>query len=126
MNKKDMVQDFHSAFGANIGTKPILPDENERELRIKLLREEWEEYLEGETNDDIVEIADALGDMLYIIYGTCVSYGLPIDEIFKEIHDSNMSKLGEDGLPIRREDGKVLKGPNFFQPKLKEIIEKNL
>lgn len=125
MNKKDMVRKFQEAFGANVSDKPNLPDSNERELRIKLLKEEWEEYLEGEENNDIVEISDALGDMLYIIYGTCVSYGLPIDEMFEEIHNSNMSKLDENGQPIRREDGKVLKGPNFFQPNLKDIIEKN-
>ncbi|AXH72811.1 MAG: hypothetical protein [Caudoviricetes sp.] len=126
MSKFDKVKTFHSTFGANISEKPNLPSHDERELRKKLLTEEFNEYLEGEFNNDIVEIADALGDMLYIIYGTAVSYGLPINEIFNEIHDSNMSKLDENGKPIYREDGKVLKSNLYFSPKIKDIIDLKL
>lgn len=121
----ERVREFQETYQLNIGLNPHLPAQDERELRMRLLQEEFEEYLEGEANNDVVEIADALGDMLYIIYGTAVSYGIPIDEIFSEIHDSNMSKLGEDGLPIYREDGKVLKGPGYFPPRIEEIIKRH-
>lgn len=121
----ERVQEFHRTYKLNVGENPVLLAQEERDLRIRLLREEFEEYLEGEANDDIVEIADALGDILYIVYGTAVSYGIPIDEIFQEIHDSNMSKLGEDGEPIYREDGKVLKGPGYFKPRIDAIIERH-
>ena len=124
MNKLGMVKIFHETYNSNIGSIPSLPSSEERKLRIALLQEEFDEYLKGEFNDDIVEIADALGDMLYIIYGTAVSYGIPIDDVFEEIHNSNMSKLGEDGKPIYREDGKILKGPNYFKPDLQKIIQK--
>lgn len=121
-----MVEEFHKTFGANISESPNLPIESERELRKKLLTEEFNEYLEGEHNNDIVEISDALGDMMYIIYGTAVSYGLPIDEIFAEIHASNMSKLDENGKPIYREDGKVLKSNLYFKPDIKKIIDSKI
>ena len=122
IDKTKMVTDFHSVNDAHIGKKPCLPTTDERGLRQRLLQEEFEEYMVGEKNNDIVEIADALGDMLYIIYGTSVSYGIPIDLIFEEIHRSNMSKLGEDGHPIRRADGKILKGPNYFRPDISKIL----
>lgn len=122
MTNNDMVKKFQEIFGANIGSKVALPDEDERILRIKLLREEFDEYLEGEDNNDIIEIADALGDMMYIIYGTAISYGIPLDEVFKEIHDSNMSKLDKNGKPIYREDGKILKGESYFKPDIKRIL----
>jgi predicted HAD superfamily Cof-like phosphohydrolase len=88
--------------------------------------EENREYLEAAQNNDMVEVADALGDMLYILCGTILTHGMQnlIDEVFEEIQRSNMSKLGADGKPIYREDGKVLKGPNYFTPDLKSIIEK--
>ncbi len=125
MNNFNKVKEFHEIYNCNIGNEPVLPDNNERELRKSLLQEEYNEYLQGEENHDIVEIADALGDMLYIIYGTCVSYGIDIDEVFAEIHASNLSKLGEDDKPIYREDGKVMKGPNYFKPDIKSILYKN-
>lgn len=118
-----MVAEFHRIYSVYISDKPQLPVKETRDLRISLLKEEFNEYLLGEYNDDIVEIADALGDMLYIIHGTAVSYGIPLDEVFSEIHRSNKSKLGEDGKPIYREDGKVLKGPNFFKPDVAGIIK---
>ncbi|RYF06923.1 MAG: hypothetical protein EOO77_26315 [Oxalobacteraceae bacterium] len=95
-----------------------------RKLRSDLLEEEFNEYLDGEKNNDLVEIADALADIIYIAYGTGVSYGLPMDEIFDEVHRSNMSKLGEDGRPVYREDGKVVKGPNYSKPDIHAIVER--
>lgn len=119
------VKQFHKVYGANIGTVPAWPSVQERELRQALLKEEYKEYTDAEAANDFVEMCDALGDMLYIIYGTAVSYGIPIDEIFQEIHDSNMSKLDSSGNPIRREDGKILKGPNYFAPDIKSILDKH-
>ena len=102
------VKDFHVAFGQRVGEKPELPDDNERDLRYNLLKEEFEEYETAESNDDIVEIADALADIIYIACGTAVSYGIPLDKIFDEVHRSNMAKL-VDGKVLRREDGKIKK-----------------
>ena len=94
-------------------------------LRYSLMREENEEYLEAANNHDLVEIADALGDMLYILCGTIIEHGLQdkIEAVFEEIQRSNMSKLGQDGKPIYREDGKVLKGPNYFKPAIASILK---
>ena len=90
------------------------------------MKEENDEYFEAAKNGDLVEVADALGDMLYILCGTILEHGLQykIEEVFDEIQRSNMSKLAEDGTPIYREDGKVLKGPNYFKPKIAEILSK--
>lgn len=119
---QEKVKDFQIAFNSNVSDVSKLPNDKERQLRIKLLKEEFDEYIDGEENNDIVEIADALGDMMYIILGTAVSYGLPLEEIFNEIHNSNMSKL-ENGKPIFREDGKVLKGSNYFKPDIKKYLK---
>lgn len=118
------VKEFHETYGAYISEESKLPDPSIRELRKSLLQEEFDEYIKAEEENDLVEIADALGDMMYIIYGTAISYGIPLDDIFNEIHSSNMSKLGEDGKPIRREDGKILKGPHFFQPDIAKFLKK--
>jgi predicted HAD superfamily Cof-like phosphohydrolase len=90
------------------------------------MAEENDEYFEAAQNDDLVEVADALGDMLYILCGTIIEHGMQykIEEVFNEIQRSNMSKLGADGNPIYREDGKVLKGPSYFKPNIKEILDK--
>ena len=126
-NKIAAVSEFHKAFNlgmketpaANLGIKKNL-------LRYELMREENEENLEAANNDDLVEVADALGDMLYILCGTIIEHGMQhkIEEVFNEIQRSNMSKLGADGKPIYREDGKVLKGPNYFKPNIQSILEK--
>lgn len=120
------VQLFHESFGLGVKHEPIA-DLGERinELRFNLMKEENEEYLEAVQNNDIVEVADALGDMLYILCGTILEHGLQykIEEVFDEIQRSNMSKLGEDGKPIYREDGKVMKGPNYFKPNFEEILK---
>ena len=93
-------------------------------LRFKLMAEENQEYFEAAKNNDIVEVADALGDMLYILCGTIIEHGMQdkIEEVFDEIQKSNLSKLGDDGKPIYRNDGKVMKGPNYFKPKISEIL----
>ena len=126
-NKITAVHTFHDAFGlgikdqptANLGIKKNL-------LRYELMREENEEYLEAANSNDLGEVADALGDMLYILCGTIIEHGMQhkIEEVFNEIQRSNMSKLGANGKPIYREDGKVLKGPNYFKPNIKEILER--
>jgi predicted HAD superfamily Cof-like phosphohydrolase len=120
-----MVSDFHTVFDQRDGNKPRLINSNEGKLRYSLLAEENNEYLEAVESNDLVGIADALGDQLYIIYGTILKHGLQykIEEVFREIHRSNMSKLGADGKPIYREDGKILKGPSYFRPNIKSIIE---
>lgn len=125
MTQYHKVKQFHEIYDCNIGDHAAFPNDDERDLRKRLLKEEFDEYIKAEEDNDLVEVADALGDMLYIIYGTAVSYGIPINEVFEEIHNSNLSKLGEDGLPIRRDDGKVLKGPNYFRPNIKNILGEN-
>ena len=119
------VSDFHDAFAiennhaptAQLSTKDFM-------LRFNLMKEENEEYLEACAKNDVVEIADALGDMLYILCGTILKHGLQdkMEAVFEEIQASNMSKLDKNGKPIYREDGKVLKGENYFKPNLKEIV----
>lgn len=121
------VEQFHSSFGLGVSNtiKADLGQEKNL-LRFNLMDEENKEYLEAANNNDLVEVADALGDMLYILCGTILEHGMQykIEEVFEEIQRSNMSKLGENGKPIYREDGKVLKGPNYFKPNIKEILEK--
>lgn len=125
MSKFEKVKRFHQAFNLPVKDTAGFPDEDERNLRIKLLAEEFKEYRDAEEDDDFVEVCDALGDMLYIIYGTCLSYGIPIDNIFDEIHRSNMTKLDENGKAIYREDGKVVKSHLFTPPNIKAILEGN-
>ena len=119
------VKEFHSAF--EIGYSEIPKSdlgESKNILRFNLMKEENEEYLEAVQNNDLIEIADALGDMLYILCGTIIEHGLQhkIEAVFDEIQRSNMSKLNHDGKPIYREDGKVMKGPNYFKPDFSKII----
>ena len=119
------VQNFHEAFQQSNAETPILLDQRTWELRHRLMKEETDEYLEACVEGDIVGVADALGDQLYILCGTILKHGLQhkIVEVFNEIHDSNMSKL-ENGQPLLREDGKILKGINYFKPKIKKILDK--
>lgn len=121
----DHVAEFHDTFGITNQQSPTSQIDMETILlRYKLMREENEEYLEAAQNGDLVEIADALGDMMYILCGTILSHGLQdlIEDVFEEIQRSNMSKLDENGKPIYREDGKVLKGKNYFKPNIKAIV----
>lgn len=125
-DKINAVKAFHTAFKighretpkANLGLE-------KNTLRFNLMQEENQEYLEAANANDLVEVADALGDMLYILCGTIIEHGLQhkIEDVFEEIQRSNMSKLGENGEPIYRADGKVLKGPNYFKPNIKDILE---
>ncbi|MFC6859249.1 pyrophosphohydrolase domain-containing protein [Zunongwangia atlantica] len=123
----DAVTQFHNAFGLGVSEQPLASlGDAKNKLRFELMKEENEEYLEAAQNNDLVEVADALGDMLYILCGTIIEHGMQhkIEEVFDEIQRSNMSKLGADGKPIYREDGKVLKGPNYFKPNIREILDK--
>tara|TARA_Y200000002_G_scaffold88718_1_gene71155 strand:+ start:374 stop:757 length:384 start_codon:yes stop_codon:yes gene_type:complete len=125
--KKQMnaVKDFHDTFGLNYNDSPTVDLEKKIiELRFNLMKEENDEYIEAARNNDIVEVADALGDMLYILCGTIIEHGMSdiIEDVFDEIQKSNMSKLGADGKPIYREDGKVMKGPNYFKPNFSKFF----
>ncbi len=121
----EAVREFHETFKQENGTEPRLIDENQFSLRYNLMAEENKEYFMACENQDLTEIADALGDKLYILCGTILKHGMQdiIERVFDEIHASNMSKVGEDGKAIMREDGKILKGPNYFRPNLKQFIE---
>ncbi len=124
----EAVTKFHESYGLGIEHTPKanLP-KNISELRFNLMKEENEEYLQATRDEDLIEIGDALGDMLYILCGTIIAHGFQdkIESIFDEIQRSNMSKLGADGKPIYRKDGKVMKGPNYFKPDLKKILLKD-
>lgn len=120
------VYDFHDVFGIGNNDEPEHNlSEADYNLRFKLMAEENEEYLQACKDGDLVEIADALGDMMYILYGSICKHGLQhrIADIFDEIHRSNMSKLDENGKPIYREDGKVLKGENYFRPNIAKYLK---
>ena len=121
----ESVKKFHNTYKLGYSETPIANLGNSKnKLRFSLMSEENEEYLEAANNDDIIEVADALGDMLYILCGTIIEHGMHeiIEDVFDEIQRSNMSKLGEDGEPIYRADGKVLKGPNYFKPNFKKFF----
>ncbi|MEM1259837.1 MAG: nucleoside triphosphate pyrophosphohydrolase family protein [Bacteroidota bacterium] len=125
-DKLEAVKAFHHSFGLGVLHNPKANLGNDKNLlRYKLMREENEEYLEAAQEGNLEEVADALGDMLYILCGTILEHGMQykIDAVFEEIQKSNMSKLGADGKPIYREDGKVMKGPNYFKPNIATILE---
>ena len=121
------VAEFHKAFGQEDGTFPRPLPIEERALRYALMAEENDEYLQACKDNSLIEIADALGDQLYILCGTILRHGMQhvIEEVFDEIQASNMSKLGADGKPIYREDGKILKGPSYFRPDLSKFIKED-
>ena len=121
----EAVTKFHEAYGLGIENKPQANlSDKIVELRYNLMKEENEEYLRAAQDNDLIEIGDALGDMFYILCGTIIAHGFQekMEAIFEEIQRSNMSKLDTDGKPIYREDGKVMKGPNYFKPDLEKII----
>lgn len=122
--KISSVEEFHNVFAIGNAETIQLIDEKDYTLRYNLMHEENEEYLDACKKGDIVEIADALGDQLYILFGTILKHGLQhkIEEVYDEIHRSNMSKLDENGLPIFREDGKILKSNLYFKPDIRKII----
>ena len=117
------VTDFHKAFGQRVGETPALPDDpKERVLRMDLLAEEIEEYYTAEKEQDLVGVADALTDIIYIALGTAVAYGIPLDKCFAEVHRSNMAKL-VGGKVFRREDGKIMKPEGWTPPDLESILK---
>ena len=120
----DRVKAFMLMFGQEVVKKPEWPSAETMELRIDLIEEELQELKDGILLGDgtLVDVADALTDLLYVIYGAGHSFGINLDKCFEEVHNSNMSKLGNDGKPIYREDGKILKGKNFREPNLKEVL----
>ncbi len=125
LNKIELVEEFHNHFNIPNGAEPnVNLSMQEIKLRFDLLREENEEYMQACEDNNLTEVADALGDILYIAFGTILKHGLQhkIEEVFDEIHRSNMSKLDSSGKPIYREDGKVLKGENYFRPDIDKIL----
>ena len=122
MSNFNKVKTFMNTYGQDVNEKPTIPDEKIVQLRIALIEEELNELKEAIKKNDIVEVADALTDILYVTYGAGHSFGVDLDKCFDEVQSSNMSKLGENGKPIYNESGKVMKGPNYFAPNLKKII----
>ena len=123
----DKVKEFHEVFGLDFHLEPnVEVSDRIIELRHRLMQEENDEYLEAAKAKDLTLIADALGDKLYILCGTIIAHGLQnkIEEVFNEIHRSNMSKLDEEGKPIYREDGKIMKSKKYFLPDIKGVLEK--
>ena len=116
------VQYFMETFGQEVKDEPEFPDEETQQLRVELIEEELNELKDAIAAKNIIQVADALTDLLYVCYGAGHSFGVDLDRCFAEVQRSNMSKLGADGKPIYREDGKVLKGPNYSDPNLYEIL----
>jgi predicted HAD superfamily Cof-like phosphohydrolase len=122
MSNFNKVKTFMNTYGQDVKEKAEFPNNKIVQLRIDLIEEELNELKEAIKNNDIVEVADALTDILYVTYGAGHSFGVNLDECFDEVQRSNMSKLGEDGKPIYNDSGKVMKGPNYFAPNLKKIV----
>ena len=118
----EKVGDFMEAFGQEVLYIPTMPDFNLAALRLDLIEEEVQELRDGLGRGSLLEVADALTDILYVVYGAGHAFGIDLDDCFHEVHSSNMTKLGEDGRPIYREDGKVMKGPNYREPDLDKFI----
>ena len=118
----ELVEDFMLAFGQDVELTPIIPDRAITELRLALIEEEVDELREALNKNDLVEVADALTDILYVTYGAGHAFGIDLDRCFDEVQNSNMSKLGEDGKPIYNESGKVMKGPKYFKPDLAKFV----
>jgi len=116
------VRDFHEAFDVGISDTPEFPDKDIRKLRVNLIEEEFVEYIESEIKDDIKNISKEMADMIYIICGTALTYGIPLDKVFERVHDSNMAKM-VNGKVFRREDGKVIKPSGWEPPKLDDLFE---
>ena len=123
MSNFDDVKTFMKTFGQKVITKPQFPDEKTMQLRYDLIKEELNELEQAMNDKNLKEIADALTDILYVTYGAGLAYGIDLDKCFKEVQRANMSKLGSDGKPIYNEKGKVMKGPNYSEPNLKQFVE---
>tara|TARA_Y100001936_G_scaffold248458_1_gene296382 strand:+ start:1096 stop:1485 length:390 start_codon:yes stop_codon:yes gene_type:complete len=124
MTNFEKVGLFMSSFGQDVKTKSELSSEKINSLRISLIKEELNELINAINENDILEVADALTDILYVTYGAGHAFGINLDKCFDEVQKSNMSKLGKDGKPIYNEDGKVMKGPDYFKPDLSKILKK--
>jgi predicted HAD superfamily Cof-like phosphohydrolase len=122
MSNFDKVGTFMITFGQEVKTKPSLNSDKINKLRIDLIKEELEELTEAMQKKDLLEVADALTDILYVTYGAGHAFGINLDACFNEVQNSNMSKLGKDGKPIYNESGKVMKGPNYFKPDLSKFV----
>ena len=122
MSNFDKVGTFMKTFGQEVKTKPSLSSDKINKLRIDLIKEELEELTEAMQKKDLLEVADALTDILYVTYGAGHAFGINLDECFNEVQNSNMSKLGKDGKPIYNETGKVMKGPSYFKPDLSKFV----
>ena len=116
------VKEFMETFGQEVLIKPKFPKDKTIKLRIDLIKEELNELEEAINNNNLVEVADALTDILYVTYGAGHAFGIDLDSCFDEVQNSNMSKLGKDGKPIYNEAGKVMKGPNYFKPDLSKFV----
>ena len=123
MTNFDKVGVFMKTFEQEVKNKPSLSDNKINELRVSLIQEELDELKEAMNNKDLLEVADALTDLLYVTYGAGHAFGIDLDKCFNEVQNSNMSKLGKDGKPIYNEIGKVMKGPNYFKPDLSKFIK---
>ena len=117
------VQEFMEIFGQEVKLKPSLSSEKINKLRFDLIKEELDELKEAMDNNNLLEVTDALTDILYVTYGAGHAFGIDLDSCFQEVQNSNMSKLGEDGKPIYNDAGKVMKGPNYFKPDLSKFIK---
>ncbi len=122
MSNFNSVKKFMKTFGQEVKEKAEFPSQQITKLRYDLIKEELSELREAIDNNDLSEVADALTDILYVTYGAGHAFGIDLDKCFKEVQSSNMSKLGRDGKPIYNENGKVLKGPNYFKPDLKKFV----
>ena len=123
MSNFEDVKTFMKTFGQMIRAKPQFPDDKTMQLRFDLIKEELNELEQAMKTKDLKEVADALTDILYVTYGAGYAYGINLDKCFKEVQRANMSKLGNDGKPIYNEKGKVMKGPNYLEPNLKQFVE---
>ena len=122
MSNFNKVGTFMKTFGQEVKTQPSFSTEKINNLRIDLIKEELQELTEAMNNKDLLEVADALTDILYVTYGAGHAFGIDLDKCFDEVQNSNMSKLGENGEPIYNESGKVMKGPNYFKPDLSKFV----
>lgn len=119
----ESVAEFHRAYGHPIADEVNVPEKELRKLRERLIEEEYYEVLSASLSEDPVELAKELADLIYVIHGAALVWGISLDEVFEAVHNSNMSKLGPDGKPVLREDGKVLKGPDYREPDIGAIVK---
>ena len=123
MTNFQKVKTFMQTFGQDVKSKPSFSTEKINDLRYNLIKEELDEFKQAIDNKDLLEVADALTDILYVTYGAGHAFGIDLDKCFEEVQNSNMSKLGDDGKPIYNDSGKVMKGPNYFKPNLSKFIK---